>query len=224
MVRLSTNPDEADRARRDEIRLRELDRTNRRALDALGDTNIAVRHTWQGSGNIAPNIADGSLTASGHWALVEDGGIARFQPVTDFDTPGFILGRAGRWVITLIVYSDCTNSGVMRVAMAQDPALGGTVIAGVNELRDSRYRGAGFPEAGRLDQVLSVTVPVFDAAAFNPIRVWVRHNSAGAALAPASWWFQASYLGAITVPAETVIPPVDNVPQDDAAAGTTSSG
>lgn len=222
MPRLSTNPDDADRARRDEIRLRELDRTNRRALDALGETNLVARHRWSGGGNVTAN-ADGPLNLAGHWAVARDDGIAQFVPDDGgFSVPGFYLNRPGRWAITLAVYSDAAFAGTMRVTLQQ--ATPGDMFDGAGRLQVTQPRVTGYSGAGFLDQLITWSGAVTEAEAVNPLLVVLRHITPGTGLAPSTWWFQANYLGSGTWPAETVIPPVANVPQDDAAAGTTSSG
>lgn len=220
MTRLSINPDPGDRARRTEIRLRETDRSNRRALDALGDFTISARHTWGGAGNLSPNL-DYVLTRAGHWTPSRDDGIASFvDDSVQNVAPGFYLNRPGRWALTLLVYSDATNAGMMRAALLH-PTGGGDIFDGLGEFRDSRYRGSGFAQAGRLDQTLSWSGPVSAAEASNPITIRLRHDSGGAAMAPTGWRLQVSYFGGATA-TPTVITPEEHVPQDDTEAGSGS--
>lgn len=211
MVRLSLPAQEGDHDRRTEVRLREADRSNRRAAELAAASNTTARHYWTTAAIAVSHNVTRRLVVTDFTQQRNDG-------VCYLDDTGLVLLRPGRWSLNLFCYSDGGTSGVMRVAMQHN---GDTLpMFDTRELRDTRWRGAGFSGAGRLDQPLTWTGAVSAAEAAQPITFYLLWLGTDTAVTPAATsTLSAVFLGDATEAGE-LRAPEDYVPQDDAAAGS----
>lgn len=192
MGRLAVPSTSDTRSREVESRLRELDRKSATSATNVESLIAAGRHHWHGNGLVDAGGITQDLTT---WAVDVTDNIAKL-------TGGaLVLNQAGRWSLLFQYRSDATEAGLSACwleSLTAPLAPWGPFQA---QLRDDRYRHAGFAQAGFLSQSVRFDGVVTADQAASPIRPRVMWRSGGTGVqATAEWVLIAHYLGAARLP------------------------
>lgn len=191
MPRLAVPRTDDIMVRRNESRLRELDRKSATATSNVEALISSARHHWSGSGSVNPGGVTVPLVT---WAEEVNEGVATLAG------GALVLTEAGRWSIWLQYQSDSTVNGTSLLVLAAE-SVGASPWRPATELRDERYRASGWHLAGNLTQSVSWSGVVTAEQAASPLRprvIW--RNASGSTGATGSWWMTAHYLGATRLP------------------------
>lgn len=140
-----------------------------------GDTS----HVWTGS-----VVAGNGFSTVTNWSQSRSAGIATMTSSTTLT-----VNRAGKWSITLKCNSDSTAVGVEAFRLSW------TGPWTDSELKDTRWRGAGFAGAGALAGVLSWTGYVSSGQASSGITAQGFWNDGAASFITHNMILHADYLG-----------------------------
>lgn len=171
-------------ARRDEARLRELDRKQAATGEAAAAALLAGRHVWTAAPTLSPNVN----TAVSSWTQVLNEGMAGMDP-----NGQLVLSAAGRWFVGLYCYTDFGSPGNMRIELNT-----ATWLAGWGPLRSWMPRDSGYGNAGTLDQNVTWLGVVDTTQLVTPAKCEAQHYTASASTVGLTVRLVANYMGPAT--------------------------